>query len=596
MSYICTEEDLELLKQKSKVIYCKIELLSKNSNGIFVPSSQIEGDVISGTFSSTIESSIRNTIPLKINVKDDSLIVGENSKIWFNKRIRVYVGYLNSKTNKIKWYNKGMFIFSQVGYNYNSSTKILSVNCNDLMSLLDGSLNGNLTELSYTIPSGQNIRQAMIDTLTTFTEIKDYIIDDIGSEIVRVDDFDPRTTYKELKFTNSDTVYTIISTLRDLYPYYQTYFNEEGTFICNRIPTHYKEGVYLTEDIINPLVTEENNDYDLSKVYNSIVLYGKAYETDYFSEKCTSNSSLYSLELKGITNLKNDSIIGFKSDTTNKGSCSIKIDLKDSSDLIIDTIQESLYDYNGSHFEPTYYAEVCNGIGSGYILSGIGGLSTIKENDTIGFIANVSNNKTPTAIELYEVVDYDGIPVRCLLLDFDGNNLQPLTIQKGKKYSIKYKLGNFRLIGEYQEDKELPPGAIVQNQMYVVKFVNNKFYLLGEYQINARAEDTNPLSPFNISKIGKKPLPLSGAEYESIYSTPLAKDRAKYELFKNCRLQETIQLEMIDIPFLCVNQKIKYTSKTTNQTNEYIVKSIDSEIGSGVMNISIVKFYPEFAM
>ena len=120
---------------------------------------------------------------------------------------------------------------------------------------------------------------------------------------------------------------------------------------------------------------------------------------------------------------------------------------------------------------------------------------------------------------------------------------------------------------------------------------NNNFYWLGQYQVYAEAEETNTESIFHKDKIGEIVKVCSGDEYDLIYSNSLAQDRADYELYHACRLQESINLTLIDIPWLDVNWLIEYKSYVTGEIKKYIIKQINGSTSSGTIDINLVAFY-----
>lgn len=120
---------------------------------------------------------------------------------------------------------------------------------------------------------------------------------------------------------------------------------------------------------------------------------------------------------------------------------------------------------------------------------------------------------------------------------------------------------------------------------------NNDFYWLGEFQVYAEAEEANIQCPFHKSKIGEIRKVCSGDEYSKIYSNSLAQDRADYELYHACRLQENISLNMIDIPWLDVNWLIEYQSYTTKDIKRYVIKQINGSTTEETIDVSMVAFY-----
>lgn len=140
----------------------------------------------------------------------------------------------------------------------------------------------------------------------------------------------------------------------------------------------------------------------------------------------------------------------------------------------------------------------------------------------------------------------------------------------------------------------IPAGTFADTyNVFKYRKINNDFYWLGEFQVYAEASETNTLSPFHKSKIGEITKVLTGDEYSKIYSNSLAQDRANYELYHATRLQETINLNMIDIPWLDVNWLIEYQSYTTKDTNKYVIKQITGSTTSGTIDVSMVLFYDQ---
>lgn len=113
-------------------------------------------------------------------------------------------------------------------------------------------------------------------------------------------------------------------------------------------------------------------------------------------------------------------------------------------------------------------------------------------------------------------------------------------------------------------------------------------------QIKGEAKEENPESPFAISKIGDLISVKSDDVYSKIYSDDYANQRAEYELYLAAKINDSISLECLLIPWLEVNQKVSYRSQQTNEVHEYIVKSISFEVGKGTMSVEMMRFYPEF--
>ena len=75
----------------------------------------------------------------------------------------------------------------------------------------------------------------------------------------------------------------------------------------------------------------------------------------------------------------------------------------------------------------------------------------------------------------------------------------------------------------------------------------------GQYQVESLYKNEDEGTAFCVQKIGERLQVLSGGEYENITTDALALENASYQTWLKSRLNETISLELIDIPFLSVN-------------------------------------------
>lgn len=135
-----------------------------------------------------------------------------------------------------------------------------------------------------------------------------------------------------------------------------------------------------------------------------------------------------------------------------------------------------------------------------------------------------------------------------------------------------------------------------KDKYYVICYQSDgTFLFLGGNQAYAIWKDENPESPFYINgDIGEINIPLYGGEYDNILSDDLALQRAKYEIYKRCRLNDSISLTTVPIYWADVNWKISYKSFNSNNiAQEYMIQSISTPLSvSGTQSIKLIKFYP----
>lgn len=119
---------------------------------------------------------------------------------------------------------------------------------------------------------------------------------------------------------------------------------------------------------------------------------------------------------------------------------------------------------------------------------------------------------------------------------------------------------------------------------------------LGKQQILAIEEEANPKSPFYIGgEMGRVKLALIGGEYDNIYTDSLAYQRAKYELYLRCRMNDSINMNIVPLYYLDVNVKIEHQIADGFESNQYIIKSVSTDLSAtGTQTIQAIRFYPEY--
>lgn len=283
MSYIVTQKDIELLMQSDKTLFYKLELLNDNMKVLDV----IEGNLINDSISIDSSSSIRRTYNCTLFVENSTFVLNRESKIWFDKLIKPYIGIIHQRTKTIHWYCLGTFLYTDLNYLYNEAEKSLSLTCLDMMCLLDDSRKGQLPDYKRTIKAKTDARTVIIDLLKEAGITKYFIEFNINGNSV--------STFQipyDMTFEAGTTVYNAISEIINLYAGTQMYF-DNGTFIISRIPTSKNEINILIDDIIQPILIDEQITTSLSSVYNHIKIYGKQNEPNYYTKEVTCSNNIY---------------------------------------------------------------------------------------------------------------------------------------------------------------------------------------------------------------------------------------------------------------------------------------------------------------
>ena len=104
----------------------------------------------------------------------------------------------------------------------------------------------------------------------------------------------------------------------------------------------------------------------------------------------------------------------------------------------------------------------------------------------------------------------------------------------------------------------------------------------------------NPDSPFCVEKIGEIRRVCSGGEFDNIYTTQLALERASYENWTTTRFTDSISLTCVAVPWLDVNEKIAYTSPMTGEVITCLIEHIELNLAEFTMELRLQRFYPYY--
>lgn len=444
-------------KKNIRDLRVKINILNFNMQTV----DEITGVVLDGNINVDATADIRRTCSLSLVVKDSTLELLPGGRVWVDKYFQVFVDYLNSGD----WINMGIYLVDAPSWSYDPGNSTLSLQGLDLMSKLTGQRNGYLEGIPTIISQDSSIRDSMISTLVDLGGFNNYVIED-----------NPQPVPYEIKIDQGGTVYDVLSELRDITPNYEMFFDVDGVFHYQKIPSGQNEASYIQDDMWKQVVLSESTSVDFGEVKNVIEVYGMSHDPSHYGE-ATVDGNTYKVTMAGVDSLTKGLIYGFKA-------------------------------------------------------------PSIVENPTLKI------NSLPA----YPLVNEDGT-----------NAVIP---QANKFYVVQYK-------GE------------------------ENFLFLGYQQPYAIAKDENPDSPFYINTIGEIRQVFYGDEYENIWSNDLAQQRANYELWLHTRLNDSISLSVVPLYWLDVNILVDYTRVNTTETNQYIIKSIDTSLSpDGTQTINMVRYYP----
>ena len=126
MAYIVTQEDLILVLSQSASPKLDIKIEVLDSNGKIIDT--ING-AVSGSMSINGQSDIRRTANVVVQPTfTEHLKLTEDSLLWLNKDIRMYVGLWNCRTKQYKYYPLGWYVYTNTSGTYDATTNNLTIN------------------------------------------------------------------------------------------------------------------------------------------------------------------------------------------------------------------------------------------------------------------------------------------------------------------------------------------------------------------------------------------------------------------------------------------------------------------------------------
>ncbi len=550
MADMITQEDLTLVLSQSaapQTMKLKIEVL--DSNGKIIGT--LETDITSGSMSINGESDIRRTANFVVQPTiKEKIKLTENSLLWLNKDIRMFVGLYNCRTKQYKYYPLGCYVYTDTSGTYDATNDNLTINCADFMKKLDGTKNGQLGALIISYPAYEEneetgevikyniIRNAVIETLEKLARITNHRIDDIGEykalpdyndawEQYRKENITWNTIPYDQEFSAGCSVLSILTTFRDLYPNYEMFFDmETNAFICQLKPMCYEDDIYLDNNFIQRVLISENTSVDMTTVRNICEAWGKVIDVDFYSEECSYTNNIYASTIAGYEEgYYSGDAIGLKIPVTNQANAQININNLGAIGI-----------YNESNEEPIQ-------------------ANALKPNNVYAFKIRKSRVNEQDIIKAYLLGQWQVHAIN--VLTNGRKSGQFVTSSDGGRYEL-------------------------YSREYFQKFYNCE-----------RVDMTIvPDSPFTVERLGEILDVKVGGEYENITSDDLAADRAKWENWKNCRLTDNITITTALLPFLDVNKKVSYRRSDSDVEHQYIISSISHDFSGYTTTITMYRFYP----
>lgn len=559
-----TEQQYSIVKQPYRELYCKVNLL----NYQFQVVDDISGVVLSDTWTISATSDIRRTGTLVILPdNDEAYKIQAGSKIFLDKYVQVYIGIKDETTDEIVYNNMGIYLINNPTHTFDSINNSITLQLVDLMAKLTGLRNGNLAGYEYQLKEGQDVKEIIVAVLAEVG---------FNNYNIEIDEGDYQTIQFDMSVDGTATLYDILKTINEnQYINYQMYFDIDGIFHFNHIPSGKDAPVMVDDDIWRYAYISHEVTTNYEDLKNDIVVLGKTHTASKYSSDCALNNHTFTMSSASVKREKNHIKLAFTTPanmTPTVDGEQYYLNLNNYGSYPLRTTLGSL------HFKMlpnTYYVVRLQNFGR-ESLSLIGAQNTttytlkkalplddmgVTASDIVGwYVSALAKSLNEARTENAKIVSY---------------NEQNLTITLSKSINTD-KAWTGRLC-----------------YMYNPNTTKTYWQFMGENQPRAEIKDENPSSPFYVNgSVGDIRIVLSGGDYDNISTNELAMERAQWELYTRCRLNDNLSLTCLPIYWLDVNWLVNITLPTENEAKPFIIKEISISSGAtATQSVTLVSYY-----
>ena len=622
--------------QPVRNISLKVNVLDYDYNII----DEISGLALSASLSIDADSDIRRTINIEMMVSTGYTLttsMGGNvglywragNPYWFDKYIQIYVGTENILTGETDWVNQGIYLINTPTINYDAMTHSLSFEGVDLMSKLTGLRNGYIEGITYQYPSGSTIADVIRAILKQQGFTKAIIQTPPVAELPY-----------DINIDIGGTAYDALSQIRDINPNWEMFFDVDGVFYFQQIPSGTPTEVPVVNDKIwEQVVISYDLETNFEDVKNYIDVVGRFLEVDEVVQYNTDTkiatlqrpvSYYYSSSNDVNVTWRFAFILGDieKPPVKEKFLLAGGFDIYDSDNVLVTHIDEheiignyyinqsyiftlsfngiQLTDKSWRGFQqpraiafdnnpdsPFYVGEFTEYISHGFEVNFVEGTPSYIDEINLTAENSIVDLRPYISEETFFNADYG------TQWDFKINRVSGLPLFD---LSVKVNWGGkneIRSVKLYNDSRLTDSIYMDFLGSYIVGFKKQNGWfggVLTYYPLPAKYIPSPSLDIYSLPKFSKQVRGVcSGDEYDNIFSDEQAVERAKYELYLKARRHDTITLTCVPLYWLDVNQLVSYTlpNNTTGEIDYWIIKSISTDFDvSGTQTVTMMRYYP----
>lgn len=324
MALAYNQNDINLLLSKSKIIKMRIDLYDENGQKV----DGLSGRVINAPIDISSESNIRRTCSLTLSIPKKEQLKLDFQNTWINRMVGISCGICTGLSSDYTWYDMGKMMMVEGATTYSATKQEVKLSLMDLMASLTSD-RGSQMGTGMKITAGSNIRNVLIAIVSEFSPFKRY-------EICEFEDVIPY----DIEIGIGQYPFDALKEVLNLFPYYEMFFDKDGIFTVQKIPTKIEDPVDVGNDVIDPVLIKISDSVKLSDVKNTTEIWGRSLTPMYYATSCVSEGSRYDLTISDtFEELVNGETYGFTPDVTSVAGQTIKIQ---------DTAEYKIYTESGA--------------------------------------------------------------------------------------------------------------------------------------------------------------------------------------------------------------------------------------------------------
>lgn len=279
MSY--NQRDLELLLSHNKKIRVEATLLDNNYQKL----ESMSGKIKSAPYNISSESDIRRTCSLTLTIPKKDRIRLDFKNTWIDRMVDLSCGIFDNLSQDYVWYDLGRMLMVDGNTTFDASTQEVKLSLMDLMASLTSD-RGSQMGLEMLIPAGSNVRNSIIAIVTSFSPFKRY----------NVCEFDDVIPY-DLIINAGSYPYDALKEILNLFPTYEMFYDKEGIFTVQKIPTKIEDAIDLGKDILDNTIIKYGDSVKMSNIKNTTEIWGRELNATYTATSCESNGTRYDVTI-----------------------------------------------------------------------------------------------------------------------------------------------------------------------------------------------------------------------------------------------------------------------------------------------------------